>query len=272
MNKNNNVEIKIPAAGFDAIKTFECGQCFRWERDEKGTYTGVAYGRAARVSSRGGAYFLYCENNDYEEVWRDYFDLSVDYDTHIKTLSENPLIREALEYGSGIRILRQEPWETLISFIISQCNNIPRIKSIIHTLCRLYGERFEFDGEVYFAFPSAERIAALSDNDLDMLRAGYRANYIKQAAEKVLSLILDLNALNKLSTDDAKGELKKLCGVGDKVADCVLLYGYHRLDAFPVDVWMKRAIKELGIDFDGFGEIKGLAQQYAFHYIRNLRR
>lgn len=273
MKNNEIIEIRIPkTVDFDTYNLFECGQCFRWINNDNGVYSGVAFDKVARVYKTDCGYRVKCNKGSYEKVWHDYFDLSLDYAEIRGVLSKEPVLKDALDFGRGIRILRQEPWEALVSFILSQCNNIPRIKGIINTLCSLFGEKIHFDGDVFYSFPSAERIAALSDYELNLLRAGYRAKYIKQVAEKAASRELDLELIDKLPTDEARSELKKLSGVGDKVANCVLLYGYHKLDAFPVDVWMRRALEMQKIDFKGFESIKGIAQQYVFHYIRNYNK
>ena len=293
---------------FDLVKTFECGQCFRWNADENGVYTGVAYGRAASLrcvggstagsvggstaGSVGGSLFISGSLADFEALWRHYFDLDRDYGEIRRRLCTDDFMREATEFGSGIRILRQDSWEALCSFIISQCNNIPRIKKIISTLCREFGEKLDFDpaplhasinaslgssapaphNAMFYSFPSAERLAGLSENDLAPLRCGYRAEYILNAARAVAEGRLDLDVLARGAPDQARLALKKLRGVGDKVADCTLLYGLNMLDAFPLDVWMKRAVaKRFGPGFDPgiFSPYAGLAQQYIFYHARS---
>ena len=258
---------------FDLPRIFECGQCFRWNASEDGVYTGVAFGRAARIRRRGDEILISGTAADFDGVWRDYFDLDLDYAAIRRSLCINDYMRDASEFGAGIRILRQDMWEALCSFIISQCNNIPRIKKIVETLCRLFGERFTaFGGEEFFAFPDAETPASLTPDDLAPLRCGYRAPYIISAARAVSSGQLDLPALSRGDPADALRALKALNGVGDKVASCAVLFGLHMLDAFPVDVWMKKAIKNhCGPDFDPsvFSPYAGIAQQYMFYYERS---
>ena len=257
---------------FDPVKIFECGQCFRWDADENGTYSGVAHGRAARVRRCGESIFITGTPEDIETVWRDYFDLDLDYADIRRRLCVDDFITMAAEYGAGIRILRQDRWEALCSFIISQCNNIPRIKKIISSLCREFGDRFCFDGAEFFTFPSAERLAALNAEALAPIRCGYRADYIIGAAKAVAFGELDLKALSHATPEEARATLKKLRGVGDKVADCAVLFGLHLLDAFPLDVWMKRAVAQYyGTSFDPrlFSPYAGIAQQYIFYYMRN---
>lgn len=264
------------AAGtcFDPVKIFECGQCFRWNQD-KGGYTGIAMNRRLRVQNEGGEISMDCAPWEFEEIWRDYFDMDTDYDHIRETVSIDPYMKEAAEYGAGIRILRQDSWEALCSFIISQCNNIPRIKGIVERLCRDFGEKKGTGEEVFYTFPRPGIIARLREDDLTSIRAGFRASYIISAARAVDSGELDLQALKKGSADEALKALKGLNGVGDKVAGCVMLFGLYKTEAFPIDVWMKRAIsRHYGANFspDIFGRYAGIAQQYMFYYARSGER
>ena len=247
-------------------KTFECGQCFRWNPDGSGGYTGAASGRAARVFALGGTARVECEEADIG-FWRDYLDMGTDYDAARESVMRGEYLTDCARTGEGIRILRQDKWEALCSFIISQCNNIPRIKSIVEKLCALFGEPFETPWGVKHSFPAAERVALLEEPELAPLRAGYRAAYIINAARAVASGDMDLDAAAGMDADAARAYLKTLSGVGDKVANCAVLFGLHRLDAFPIDVWIKRALREhMPPDFDPrtLGEYAGLAQQYMF--------
>jgi N-glycosylase/DNA lyase len=266
-------EVEITGVSdFDLVRIFECGQSFRWNADERGVYTGVAFGRAASLRRDGHSILVSGTMDDFELVWRDYFDLSRDYAIIRRKLCVDGFMRDATEFGAGIRILRQDKWEALCSFIISQCNNIPRIKKIIDILCREFGDSFEFEGKTYYSFPSAECLAAHDEERLEPLRCGYRASYILSAARSVASGDVDLGALSLGTKEDARMALKKIRGVGDKVADCTLLFGLNMLDAFPLDVWMKRAVMEYygpGFDPVVFAPYAGVAQQYIFHYIRN---
>ena len=175
---------------------------------------------------------------------------------------------EAAAFAPGIRILRQEPWEALCSFIISQNNHIPRIKGIIERLCQRLGA--EIPGTAWHAFPTAERLAACSLEDLAPLRAGFRAKYLLDAARKVASGQVDLARVAAAPVEEGRRELQTIFGVGPKVAECALLYGFHKTECFPLDVWMKRAMATLlpGRRPEEFGENAGLAQQYLFHYSR----
>ena len=265
------VEIKSPE-DFDPVKIFECGQCFRWNADERGVYRGVALGKPAKVWSEGGSVYISGSMADFKNVWYDYFDLERDYAMARRELAVDDYTRAAADYGAGIRILRQDKWEALCSFIISQCNNIPRIKKIVETLCREFGDGLELDGERYYSFPKAEIIARLEEGDLAPLRCGYRAPYIIGAARAVASGELDLEALSHESFEAALKRLKSLNGIGDTVANCVILFGLCIPDAFPIDVWMKKALSAhypKNFDPKVFGKNAGLAQQYIFYYARS---
>ena len=260
------------AEQMDIIKTFECGQCFRWNADETGAYTGVAFGVAARLEVEDGQ--VYITSDAPPELWREYFDLDRDY-AAISDGFTGDYLRTCTEYGRGIRILRQDSWEALCSFIISQCNNISRIKGIVERLCEGFGTPFEYEGRIFYSFPSAECLAALSPEELAPIRSGYRAEYIIAAARAVNSGELDLKALTSCGYREAIKALRGIKGVGEKVANCVVLFGLYHMEAFPIDVWMKRALKEhFPPDFnpESLGEYAGLAQQYIFYYARSMGR
>lgn len=257
------------AAELDIVKTFECGQCFRWNADDKGVYYGVYKGWAAKLWEEDGK--VYIISDAPESLWREYFDLDRDYAQISRSFKGGEYLDKCVDYGMGIRILRQEPWEALCSFIISQCNNISRIKGIVERLCKEYGEKIEFEGREFYSFPSAEKIAVLEEADLAMLRSGYRAPYIINAARQIVSGSLKLEELIGCNSDTAKKALKELNGVGDKVANCVVLFGLYHMEAFPIDVWIKRALKEhfpKNFDPAALGPYAGLAQQYIFYHIR----
>ncbi len=256
----------------DPVKTFECGQCFRWNADEKGDYYGVARGKAAKLVREDEKVYIITTKEDFDAVWRDYLDLDTDYESIRSGFDAGEYLARCAEFGAGIRILRQERWEALCSFIISQCNNIPRIKGIVEKLCAAYGDEIEFDGRRFYTFPSAEKLALLDSEDLAYIRSGYRAAYIIDAARAVSSGETDLEALAAADSDTAMKGLLALNGVGKKVANCALLFGLGHMEAFPIDVWMKRALKEhFAPDFDptSLGAYAGLAQQYIFYYARS---
>ena len=253
---------------FELKDTLMCGQCFRFKENADGSFTGVAFAKKLTLSKTGDTLVLYTSEQDFINIWQSYFDLELDYGKIKEELSlVHPTLKEAARFAPGIRILRQEPFEALISFIISQNNNIKRISGIVERLCENWGEEIE-DG--IYAFPTPEALGKLTAEDLAPIRAGFRARYIEDAVRKVISGEVDLKALEAMTFEDAKEELIKIKGVGSKVADCVLLYGFHKLRGFPMDVWMKRAMAVLFPEFSGedFGEYAGIAQQYIFHYAR----
>ncbi len=252
----------------DLAQTLDCGQSFRWSERGDGSFDGVAFGKSVRVSLSDHTLFIENADAGDEALWRSYFDLDCDYGAIRRDISAiHPVLAEAAEYAAGIRILRQEPYEALCTFIISQNNNIKRIKGIVQRLCQCFGQPIG-DGE--YAFPTPQTMAALTAEDLAPLRAGFRARYLCDAAQKVADGTVDLEYCKTADYEDARGELMKITGVGVKVADCTLLFGMHRVEAFPVDVWMKRAMATLfpGMTAEDFGDHAGIAQQYIFHYSR----
>ena len=304
---------------FNLDHIFDCGQCFRWSRQEDGSYTGIAMGKAVNVSLKevpagegSGAdgtcgpgegqprlesgkfqprldlVIDNCSKEDFEKIWRSYLDLDRDYGAIKATLAESDqVMAKAIEGGSGIRILKQELWETMVSFIISQNNNIPRIKGCIENLARLFGEPAgEYGGVEYFNVPSAEVMSGLTAEDLAPCRLGYRAPYLVETARQVMerggveAVAADLEAAR--TPEEACEYLRGFQGVGPKVASCIALFGLGRLEAFPIDVWVRRVMNRLyGIDekdikgmnayaAEHFGVNGGIAQQYLFYYIRGL--
>lgn len=264
---DNRIEV-YGLSDFELKDTLMCGQCFRFKENADSSFTGVAYSKVITLSKAGDTLILYTKEEDFLSIWKAYFDLDLDYGRIKEELSlRHPTLKEAAKFAPGIRILRQEPFEALISFIISQNNNIKRISGIVERLCENWGEEI---GDGFYAFPTAEALGKLTAEDLGPIRAGFRARYIEDAVRKVLNGEVDLKALESMDFEEAKEELLKIKGVGSKVADCVLLYGFHKLRGFPMDVWMKRAMAVLFPDFTGedFGEYAGIAQQYIFHYAR----
>lgn len=248
---------------FNVGLTLDCGQAFRWEKTGENTYKGIAYKKELTIRDDGDSLlFLGVNEDEIKEIWTDYFDLNTDHDGIIKRLSGDKFISDAVNRFGGIHILRQEPWETLCSFIISACNNIPRIKGIVNRLSEALGER---TGEG-FSFPDAKTVAGLSEEELSFLRAGYRVPYILDAARRVAEGEIDFDAIRKMSEEDARKELMKIKGVGRKVADCTLLFSLGFTDCYPVDRHIERATKELypeGLP-EFFSPHRGLAQQYIF--------
>ena len=268
---------------FNLIHIFECGQCFRWKKTLDDGYIGIASGKMATV------YFdhdiLTMKNTTIEEFvnfWFYYFDLGRDY-TQIKDeLSKKDLhLQRAVEFGSGIRILKQDFFETLISFIISANNNIPRIKKSVELIAMNYGEMIDLDN---FTFPNSLKLKGIPCEELSLLsRAGFRCRYIEHTSNKYFNEQTDIKLLSTTSLEDARKILKEFTGVGDKVADCVLLFSGCRQDVFPTDVWVKRVMEELYFGRTAslkeinefakvhFGELSGFAQQYLFYYAREHR-
>lgn len=262
----------LPANGFSPPDTFLSGQCFRWNEQPDGSFDGIAAGRALNVRRRGEQ--LAVTGVDPQEFaglgLLQYFDLERDYASIARELAAlSPVMRQACALVPGVRILRQDPWETLCSFILSQNNNIPRIKGIIARLCESFGEPC---GSGCFAFPTPQALAAQTPETLAPLRSGFRAKYLLDAAQKVASGLLPLPALAEAPLPEARRMLQTVHGVGPKVAECVLLYGCGRLEAFPVDVWIGRAMERLfpGKTPDFFGPYAGIAQQYLFCYCRAI--
>lgn len=265
--KNNNIVIE-ELENFTLEQTLDCGQAFRWQAIDETTWHGVAFGKYLKLGMCENILTLYDVSlEEFNTVWKSYLDLERDYKNIISILSSDPTLKAATSYAGGIRILNQEPWEALCSFIISQNNNIPRIKGIITRLCENFGEEI-CDG--HYSFPTAEKIASLSLEDLAVLRSGFRAKYILDAAKKVSSGEINLEKLKTMDIDAARNELMTIYGVGAKVADCALLFGLGHIDAFPKDVWIKRVMERL---FDGelpscAKGYSGIAQQYLFHFAR----
>ncbi len=259
--------MKIQFDGYLSLdKTFECGQCFRWSKVGN-VWSGVVRGSLAFVSLNENTL---CVDSNIKNVdfWRNYFDLNTDYVEITKSLINlDPMLCKAVSENLGIRILRQEPWEVLCSFIISQNNNIKRIRVIVDRLCKNFGSCF---GEIY-AFPSVEKISSLSIEDLDVIKAGFRSKYILDAARCVCSGKVNFDDIRKSKTSHAEEILRQISGVGPKVAKCVLLFGFHKLDSFPIDTWMNKVISKFYDDktVDYFGKYAGIAQQYLFMWSRN---
>ena len=253
------------AAGINLPLTLDCGQAFRWRPRGEGFRAAVG-DKLITVAESGGELLFSadCEPDALAAAVTAYFDLDRDYAEIERVISSDSYVAEAMKTCRGLRILKQEPFEALISFIISQNNNVPRIKNIVETLCGCFGEELA-DG--VSSFPTPERLASLNEEDLAPLRCGYRARYIIEASKKVASGELDLDAAAVAEEEACMLALKGITGVGDKVAACVMLYGLGRLDSFPMDVWMKRVVRVLyeGADVRGiFGGYAGVAQQYLF--------
>lgn len=271
---------------FSVAKTFDCGQCFRFEPVEgtghESEFFGVAFGRAFSVARDGENIIIYgCDRRFFEDRIYGFLSLDVDYERineDILSHCDGEYMKNALRLGSGIRILKQDMWEALCSFIISQNNNIPRIKRIISALSERCGDEIDAGalgahggGGVCYAFPSAERVLALGEEGLRELKVGFRAAYIVDAAKKVVSGELSLERLAEVDTERCISGLCGVHGVGMKVASCAALFGMRKYDAFPVDVWIKRVLAaHFDADFTpaALGDYAGIAQQYMFYAAR----
>lgn len=270
---------------FSLYQIADSGQSFRWIRQSEESYTIIALGALIQAYMDGDDLVLKGVTQDsFEEKWAHYFDLDRDYD-HVKASLRNrdSFLDKAIEYGSGIRILNQDLWEMMITFIISANNNIPRIKNSVQALSETYGDYLgKVNDKPYYSFPKAEALAKASITDLRKCGLGYRDRYIKRTSQMVLSNEVDLELIMTESISKAKGELMKCMGIGNKVADCILLFACGHVDAFPVDTWLKKVLKTY-FDFESskqvevnafikekFGRYSGIAQQYLFYYIRNI--
>ncbi len=259
---------------FDLDETLNCGQCFRFKKYKDDFYEGVAKGAYLKIGvSKDGKYLLFegASQDEVENIWLNYFALDEDYSKIAKNFcSVSPIMESIVNYAPGIRILRQEPFEALCSFIISQNNNIPRISKIIALLCERYGEKCKNNKDRY-CFPSVDTMASLSEKELRDIGCGFRDKYLLDAAKKLKSDEINLEETKHMDIQKARETLQKIKGIGPKVAECILLYGMHRLECFPYDVWIKRAMNTLfpGKNHSIFGEYAGIAQQYIYHYSRN---
>lgn len=273
---------------FSIPQICESGQCFRLDAVSEDTYELLAGSRYLKIKIREnpaeaagreenahthayGKTILYCTQEEYETFWKEYFDLSVSYSDYIDQIDrDDDYLTGAAAFGSGIRILRQDTWEMIITFILSQQNNIPRIKGLIRTLGERYGERRETpDGRIYYTFPRAEKLSQATEEELRELKLGYRSKYICQTAKMIAGGEIDLDALKEMEYTEARTELMRLSGIGGKVADCICLFALHQMDAFPVDTHIKKVLERHypdGFPFERYRGCAGVMQQYIFYY------
>ena len=276
------------ADSFELKDIFDCGQCFRWNEQEDGSYTGVFKGNVLNVKKEENKVtFKGICNGEIKEVAEDYFDLNRDYEKIKETLSHiDDNMKKSVEYGRGIRILNQDLWETIISFIISANNNIPRIKGIIERLSKNYGKEIDYSGEKYYTFPTTEELKDVSVEKYRELGLGFRDIRLYETTKMILNREVDLDELrNNPNTMEVRDKLLTLSGVGPKVADCILLFSdLKRFEVFPIDVWVRRVMNDLYIKNEDetkvnkkqiekiakekFGDLAGLAQQYLFYWRR----
>ena len=259
----------------DLKKIADSGQCFRMNECDGGfsVASGSRHVFIRHISD--DSYEFECSQKEFDEYWRGYFDLDLGYEAIRKKIrkSDDEYLYNAASFGKGIRMLRQDPWEMLISFIISQRKNIPAIKASIEKLCAMAGKEIARDERygVIYSFPTPEELAALTLEDLGKCSLGYRDKYVFQAARDVLSGAVDLKAWGDLPDEELREKLLSLFGVGIKVANCEILFGYHRLDSFPVDVWINRVLEKHypgGFPFETYAPYNGIMQQYLFFYSR----
>lgn len=280
---SNDLVVNLPYA-FSLSQTLDCGQSFRWKQQEdvgsNGTdsYSGVVGDDYVVISQReeNSIVFHDTDLSSFDRLWKAYFDLERDYESLKNIYARDATLSKAVEYCGGIRVLHQPKWETLCSYIISQNNNIPRIKSLINKMCVSFGRPVKIktpDGTPVeeHSFPESKDLAGLSASDLEKLGFGYRAPYVVSAAQAVASGEINLDSVAEMPIDEARTELRKLPGVGPKVAECSLLYGFGRMEAFPVDTWIKTVMSKFYPS--GLPEYAkpyaGIAQIYLFHFIRN---
>ena len=288
--KNFEYTIDTSLESFNLIHIFECGQCFRWEKQEDESYIGVIKDTVLNVNIIDGKVHLKGVTlmDNIEEYLNEYFDLNTDYSKYKdKLLKVDEYLERSINFGYGIRILKQDLWETIISFIISANNNIPRIKKIINAISKEFGNKVIFENKEYYTFPSVEQLSKASVQDLRNLGLGFRDKRVFNTTQMILNKEVDLEKIIKSEdTEKMKNELLKLDGVGEKVADCVLLFALKRRDAFPVDVWVRRVMNDLYIHSENedkldkvmirkiaeekFGDISGIAQQYLFYWRREV--
>lgn len=280
--KDNSIILE-EIENFDAKAIFTCGQAFRWYEESDGSFTTVHLGRVLNVlNEKNRVIFKGTNLKEFDEIWMDYFDLNTDYKEIRKVLSNNEILPKAMEYGEGIRILNQNHFEMLISFIISANNMIPRIKKSIEVISMRYGKFIcEDENRKYYSFPTVEELSRATVEDLrEFAKVGFRDKRIFDTVNMILNEKIDLDNFENLETDILREELLKFAGVGNKVADCIMLFSYKRGEVFPVDVWIKRVMEELFIKKETpvkkiskeadriFGKYAGYAQQYLFYYGR----
>lgn len=257
--------IEIESADFDIEQIATSGQCFRMYQVDNGIWEVFALDKSLKIERKNKCHLLYCSQDDFNDFWSNYFDLQTDYSSLKQRIlaSGDSYLSEAVHYGYGIRILRQDLWEVIVSFVISQQNNIRRISGCLKKLCEINGNRF----------PRPIDFLRFSDADLDSVKLGYRKDYLLKISKAVVEEKFDVAFLSHLSYLEAIQQLKTLHGVGDKVANCIALFGLHKIEAFPVDVWIKKILQKY---YDGdflskfpeLSDIAGLVQQYMYFYER----
>lgn len=256
---------------FNIQQICDSGQCFRMTPVEENKYSVVASGRYLEITQEKENCTFSCGEEEFETFWKNYFDLDRNYEDYLCQINPNDrYLSEAGRFGYGIRILHQDLWEMIVSFLISQQNNIVRIRKCIQNICEEYGERrLNFRGEVYYTFPTAETLARLGDDELKACNLGYRSKYVVRTAKSVVAGEINLEQVKKMSYRKAKAELLNLFGIGEKVADCICLFALHHLQAFPVDTHIRQVLDEhykRGFPNRRYNGFQGVMQQYIFYY------
>lgn len=296
IEKDNAIIIK-DAQDFNIKQILECGQCFRWEKKDELNYIIVAFGKVIEVEQIGNDVTIYNTSlKDFNDIWEKYFDLEKDYTVIKESLSKDEILRKSIEFGYGIRILNQDPFEMLISFIISARNSIPAIMKTIKKISEKWGDKLEYNGETYYSFPTPRQLKDATLEDIVATGASFRGKYIFDTVAKVnesldknetgvnlediVDICYDLDKIKSLNDDECHVALQNFKGVGAKVADCIMLFSMGKHSAFPVDVWVKRAMIHFYVAPDvslqkmrilareKFGKYSGVAQQYLFYYAR----
>lgn len=256
---------------------FDCGQSFRFFDFQNDTFIGVAFGNVIEMKKEKNGWSIFTSGYLKKEILEDFFDLKRDYEEIEKSLKNDDTMKNAVDFGRGIRILRQDFFETLLTFIYSQRSNIPKIAKCVEETSRLFGDKIEYKGKIYYSFPTPEKMKNITENDLETVKCGYRSPYIIDAVNKVNSGEISFESLKKLPYQQVKEKLMTIKGVGEKVADCVCLFSFGFFEAFPTDTWIKKAMKQLyNVEENDiketsdkmFGNLSGIAQQYLFYYLR----
>lgn len=271
--------VTIENSCFSIAQIRGSGQCFRLDQISEGMYEVIAGDRCLRITveeedAQQTRSFLHCSREEYDSFWKEYFDMNTCYEDYLKKIDAgDEYLKSAACFGRGIRILKQDVWEMIVTFILSQQNNIPRIKGLIRTISERYGQRKERpDKTAYNAFPSPGELIRASEEELRSLKLGYRSRYIRGTARMVMEGDVRLDRLKDMEYPQARAELMKFPGIGGKVADCICLFALHQMDAFPVDTHIEKVLDNVygGVfPFEKYKGCAGVMQQYIFYYDLN---
>lgn len=263
--------VRLDIKNFDLEQITESGQCFRMAKAEDNRIRIISDDKYLIASQIRDSVAFDCSEDEFNSYWKNYFDLETDYDKYILSIDQDDFyLKRAAAFGSGIRILNQNLWEMIVSFLISQQNNITRIRRCISNISEKYGiQKTASDGTIYYSFPQPEAFAILNEDELMECNLGYRSKYVVRTSRMVCEGKIDLNELYRLDYEEAKSRLLELYGVGNKVADCICLFGLHKTEAFPVDTHIKKVLNEQypkGFPFKSYKGFEGIIQQYIFYY------